>query len=61
MRAFDRATANVQWRADPGVSGEGMRADGSSHDIDNGIDRADLVKMDGLDRDIVNLRLRLPE
>jgi hypothetical protein len=33
-----------------------FEADRSSHDIDNGVDRADFVKVDSLDGCVVNLR-----
>ncbi len=43
--AIDKAAADVHWRAVPAIDVERGEADGGAGDVDDGIDRADLVKM----------------
>jgi hypothetical protein len=48
------SSAHVQWRANKPIHTERMTSDGCANDVDNGIDRADLVKVDRLDGHVVN-------
>ena len=61
MRTLDVSTAHVQRRADPFVDRQRLRAYGGADDIDYGIDSADLVKVDPVNRHIVNFCLSLAQ
>ena len=56
VRALHGASANVERRANPFVHTERLGADRRANDIHHRVDRADLVKVNLLDRSIVNLR-----
>ena len=55
MGAFHGTSANIQGRADPGVSSKSVCTDAAGYDVHNGIDSADFMEMDRLNGNIVNL------
>src|SRR6266851_4804900 len=57
MRASYGSATHVQGRADPIVHAQRLSPDRGTNNINHRIDRADFVKMDALDRSVVNLRL----
>jgi hypothetical protein len=48
------ATADVEGRGDPAVDGKVLGPYGGTDDVDDGVNGADLVEVDALDRDAVN-------
>ena len=61
MRALHRAAANVERRSHPAFNTKSGAAGGRTDNVDDRIDRADLVKTHRLDRELVNRRFRLAE
>src|SRR5712692_3985401 len=57
MSALYGSATHVQRRTDPLVNAERLSSYRSANYVDHCIDRADFVKMDALDRSVVNLRL----
>ena len=55
MRTLYGSAANVQRRTHPLVDAERFGSDRGADNIDHRIDGADLVKMNSLDRSVVNL------
>jgi hypothetical protein len=48
VSAFYDATAHIEGRRDPAFHAQRIGSDRCAHNIDNGINRADFVKLDGL-------------
>ena len=55
MSAFHSAATDVQRRADDLVNSKGLGANGCTDDIDDRVDRANLVEVDLFDGHVVNL------
>jgi len=61
MRAFHRATTDIEARANYLVYTESFGPHSSANNIHDGINRTDLVEVNGLHRHIMNLRLSRAE
>ena len=58
MRALERARSDVQRRRDDTLDLQAVERDAGADDVDDRINRADFVKLNRLDRDVVDFRLR---
>ncbi len=58
MSDLDRAAADVQRRGHDVIDAEPVEREDESDDVDDGIDGSDFVKMDFVDRHLMNRRLR---
>ena len=54
MRHFRSAAANVERRASELLNTERIEGDASAYNIDDGIDRANFVKMNFFERNVVH-------
>ena len=59
VRRIHHAAADVQRRADDAIGAETIRARNRADDVDDRVERADLVQMNLLDRNLVNRRFGL--
>ena len=51
MLALDGAAADVEGRGEPAIDAENLCSGGGADDVDDGVDRADLVEVDFFDGD----------
>ena len=61
MSAFHHAPAYIQRRTDEAIDAQCMATHSSTNDVDNCVDRSDLMEVDGLDRHIVNASFALAQ
>jgi hypothetical protein len=61
MRAFKCARSDVQRRRDDPLDLQGVESDAGARDVNDRINRSDLVEVNSFDRDVVNLRLGLAD
>ena len=61
MSAHHRSSSHIEWRAKESIDGEGVTPNRRADDIDDRIDCSNLVKMDGLDWDVVDYGFSFPQ
>ena len=61
MSAHHRSSSHIEWRAKESIDGEGVIPNRRADDVDDRIDGPNLVKMDGLDWDVVDSGFSFPQ